>query len=92
MLERLPLMQGALTARATLEAQQEQQQSNSGTVSGVPTGTPSGAGRPSNVSGVAVTTRPGDQDVQFVESTGENLVRHEALSGLIEYVQVSSSG
>jgi hypothetical protein len=76
MLERLPAMDGALTARAALEAQ-ESGGTGSQTVSGVPVGR-----------GASQSGGSGSSEVEHVESTGRTLTGHPAFAGLVEYVKV----
>lgn len=84
MLERLALMNGALTTRITAEAQQSQQ--SNGAVSGVPVGNQAGSGTGGSPSTVPFPSGRGD--VETVESTGAALTGHPAFAGLVEYVKV----
>ena len=79
MLERLPLMNGALTARATAESQQGQ-----GSVSGVTVGAASSTG----FSKTGSPRGPASNGVEQVDSSGAMLTGHPALAGLVEYVKV----
>jgi len=79
MLERLPLMHGALSARATAEAQASQ-----GTVSGVTVG--AGPGGSSGPQSSATGSRR--DDVEQVESSRAVLTGHPAIAGLVDFAQV----
>jgi hypothetical protein len=86
MLERLPLMDGALTKRAMVEAQQGS--GGGGTVSGVTVGPPTGASSPAPYSTGGSPTGVGRDDIEVVDSSGTTLTTHPALIGLVDFAQV----
>ena len=82
MLERLPLLNGILTNRATIEAQEQEAGVSGGTAE--PAGSRSSSTR---YSPAGTRSRTGSE-VEHVESSKAMLTGHPALAGLVDYVAV----